>query len=103
MTLLCNHKQWCFSCSFSKSSSPDGLREAASRNFLSGRATKRGEGLNGCATMEKYVFFYVRKKVPMATKPRGRGAKDLSGRATKKRTFFFGFPYLKYFFFIKYT
>ena len=28
----------------------------------------------------------------MATKPRRGGAKGLTGRATKKRTFFFGFP-----------
>ena len=28
----------------------------------------------------------------MATKPMGGGAKDLSGRATKKITFFGGFP-----------
>ena len=50
--------------------------------------------MNGCATKEKRTFFNVRKKVPMATKPRGRGAKGLSGRATKKkkRTFFCGFP-----------
>ena len=30
------------------------------------------------------------KKVPMATKP--RGAKGVSGRATKERTFFCDFP-----------
>ena len=46
-----------------------------------------GGGLNGCATMERRTFFNVRKKGPTATKPRG-GAKGLSGRATKKRTFF---------------
>ena len=40
--------------------------------------------------MEKELFFKVRKKVPLATKP----AKGLSGRATKKRTFFCGFPEL---------
>ena len=28
----------------------------------------------------------------MTTKPRGGGAKGLGGRATKKRTFFYGFP-----------
>ena len=33
-----------------------------------------------------------KKKVHMATKPRGGGAKRLSGRTTKKRTFFCGFP-----------
>ena len=37
------------------------------------RATKGGGGLNGCATKEKYIFFNVRKKVPMTTKPRGGG------------------------------
>ena len=34
-------------------------------SFLSGRATKTGGGLNGCAALGK--------KVPMATKPRGGG------------------------------
>ena len=38
-------------------------------SFLSGRATKRGGGLNGCATKEKITFFNVRGKVPMATRP----------------------------------
>ena len=34
------------------------LREAAKKNsFLSDRATKRGEGLNGCATKEKKTFW----------------------------------------------
>ena len=33
-------------------------------------------------------FFNVRKNVHMATKPGGGGLKGLSGRATKKRTFF---------------
>ena len=37
---------------------------------------------------KKEPFFIVRKKVPIATKPRGGGAKGLIGRATKKRTFF---------------
>ena len=31
----------------------------------------------------------------MATNPGGGGANGLSGRATKKRTFFYGFPYLR--------
>ena len=56
--------------------------------FFSGRATKRGGGLNVCATKEKRRFFYVRKKVPMG------GAKGLCSRATKKITFFCGFPFL---------
>ena len=52
-------------------------------------------GLNGCATKKKRTFFNVRKKVSMATKPRGGGVKGPIGRATKKRSFFFcGFPYL---------
>ena len=60
------------------------------RSFLSGRATKRGGGLNVCVTeREKKTFVNVRKKVPMATKPGpGGGAIGLSGRATKKITFF---------------
>ena len=37
---------------------------------------------------KKELFFKVRKKVPTATKPRGGGAIGLSGRTTKKRTFF---------------
>ena len=42
---------------------------------------------------KKELVFNVRKKVPIATKPRGwGGAKGLSGRATKKKTFFCGFP-----------
>ena len=57
-------------------------------DFLPGRATKRGGGLNRCATKEKRTFFFnVRSKIPMATKPSG-----LSGRATKKRTFFLWLP-----------
>ena len=48
-----------------------------------------GEGrLNGCVTKEKRTSFNVRKNVPISTKPRGEGAKSLSGRATMKRTFF---------------
>ena len=47
----------------------------------------------GVPLRKKDFFFYARKKVPMAPKPRrGGGAKGLSGRATKKRTFFWGFP-----------
>ena len=37
---------------------------------------------------KRKLFFNLRKKVPMGTKPRGRGAKGLSDRATKKRIFF---------------
>ena len=48
------------------------LREAAKKNFLVA-GPLRGGGLHGCATKEKRAFFNVRKKVPMATKPRGGG------------------------------
>ena len=54
-------------------------------SFLSGRATKRGWGLNGCATKEKRIYFLM-FLWPLS---RGGGAKSLSGRATKKITFFF--------------
>ena len=38
---------------------------------------------------KKKLFFNVRKKVPMATKPRrGGGAKGLSGLSTKKEILF---------------
>ena len=53
------------------------LREAEKKSsFLSGRLNVRKKELSN-----------VRKKVPMATKPRGGGLKGLSGRATKIRTF----------------
>ena len=43
------------------------------KNSLIREAAKKG-GINGCATKEKRTFFFnVRKKVPMATKPRGEG------------------------------
>ena len=41
---------------------------------------------------EKKTFFNVRKKVPLATKPRGWGAKGLSGRVTKIIIVFCVFP-----------
>ena len=64
------------------------LREVAKKSsFLSVRANNRGR-VNRCATEEKITFFKVRKKVPLATKRRGGGAKGLSGRTTKKITFF---------------
>ena len=44
--------------------------------FLVARPLK-GRGGNGCATKEKRTVFNVRKKVPMATKPRGGGLKAL--------------------------
>ena len=37
---------------------------------------------------KKKLFLNVRRKVPMATKPGWGGAKGLSGRASKKITFF---------------
>ena len=58
------------------------LRSACTHTFSKGSRKKflflmagplRGVGgvLNGCATKEKRTFFNVRKKVPVATKPRG--------------------------------
>ena len=47
--------------------------------------------LNGCATKEKKIFFlYVRKKVPMATKPRlgGGGLMALVAGPLRKELFF---------------
>ena len=51
--------------------------------FLVAGPLRGGGRLNGCANKEKRTFFYVRKKGPMATKPKG-----LSGRDTTKITFF---------------
>ena len=63
------------------------LREAAKKNyFLSGRATKRGGGLNGCATKGKRTFFLMQGKKFLWPPSRGGEAKGLSGRATKKLT-----------------
>ena len=63
-------------------------------SVLSGPATKEGWGWGGgvkaLPLRKKDFFLNVRKKVPMATKP--RWAKGFSGRSTKKRTFFRGFP-----------
>ena len=50
------------------------FREATKKVlFLVAGATKKGEGgLNKCATKNKNNYFFnLRKKVPMATKPRG--------------------------------
>ena len=64
------------------------IREATKKcSFLSGRANKRGGRLNGCVTKEKRFFFNVRKKFLW-----WGGAKGLSGRATKKITFFAAYP-----------
>ena len=50
---------------------------------------REGERSKRLCHQGKKNLFYVRKKVPMATKPRGGGgANGLSGRATDKRTFF---------------
>ena len=42
--------------------------------FLSGRATKRGRGLNGCATKEKRTFFVMQGKKFIWPLSRGGGA-----------------------------
>ena len=55
--------------------------------FLSGRATNRGKGLNGCATKEKRTFLMEGKKFLWPLSRGVRGAKGLSGRATKKEFF----------------
>ena len=47
------------------------VREAAKKVIFSVAGPQREGGLNGCATKEKELYFDVRKKVPMATKPRG--------------------------------
>ena len=57
-----------------------GLRKPQKNYFLS---TKRGWGLNGCATKINRTFFTERKKVPMATKPR-RGLKALVAGPLRK-------------------
>ena len=65
------------------------LGEQQKSYFLSGRAAKRGGGLNGCATMKKKTFFNVRKKVPLATKPKGEGGlKALVAGPLRKEPFF---------------
>ena len=54
-------------------------------SFLSGQATKRGEGgLNGCAIKEKRTFSNVREKVPMTTISRGGGLKALVAGLLRK-------------------
>ena len=45
--------------------------------FLVAGPLRGGGRLNGCATKEKRTFFSVRKKVPVATKPRGGGLNAL--------------------------
>ena len=53
-----------------------------------------GGGLNGCSTKKKKTFFNVRKKVSMATKPRGGGGlKALVAWPLIQKNFFCGFPY----------
>ena len=65
-------------------------------SFLSDRATKRRRGLNGCATKKTRFFFNGRKKVPLATKPRGGEAKALVTGQLRKITFFLRLPLLNY-------
>ena len=56
------------------------------------RGNDRG-GLNGCTTKEKITFFNVRKKVPMATKPRGGGGlKALVAGPLRKEPSFLRLP-----------
>ena len=63
------------------------IREAAKKSFLSGRATKRrGGGLTGLPLRKKELF-YVRKTVPMVTKPGGRGLKALVAGPLRKDFF----------------
>ena len=51
------------------------LREAAKKIlFLVAGDTKRGGAKRVCHQGRKNFFFNVRKKVPIATKPRGRGS-----------------------------
>ena len=47
----------------------------------------RGGKLNGCATKEKRTFCNVRKKVPIASKPRGGGLMTLVARPLRKDSF----------------
>ena len=51
----------------------------------------RGGGLNRCATKEIKTLFNVKKKVPMATKPRGGGLKA-SVAGPLRKELFCGFP-----------
>ena len=55
--------------------------------FLVAGPLRGGGGAKRVCHQGKKTFFNVRKKVPIATKPREGGAKGLSGRV-KKRTFF---------------
>ena len=52
------------------------IREGAKKNLVAG-PLRGGGGLKGCATMETRIFFNVRKKVPMTTKPRAKGLSGL--------------------------
>ena len=70
------------------------LREAAKkvRFLVAGPLVGEG-GLNGCATKEKRTFSLMEgKKFLWPISRGGGGPKGLSGRATKKITFFCGFP-----------
>ena len=55
---------------------------------MAGPLTGGGGGRNGSANKEKKLFFSVRKKVPLATKPRvGGGLKALMARPLRKELF----------------
>ena len=70
------------------------IKEAAKQFFFLVAGPLGGGVAKRVCNWGKKYFFNVKKKVPMATKPRGGGAKGPIGRATKKRTFICGFPYL---------
>ena len=86
----------------------DLLSEAAKKKFyFSGPTTKTGEffffNIYLYILAQKLEKFFCQNPFPailrrkknkktMTTKPRGKGVKNLSGRTTKKRSFFCGFP-----------
>ena len=51
-------------------------------SFLSGLATKRGEGLNGCATKEKKELFFNARKNFLWPLSRGGGGNSLISRGS---------------------
>ena len=57
--------------------------------LMAGPLREGGGGLKGCTIKEKELFFNVREKFLWPLSRGGEGAKGLSDRATKKRTFFF--------------
>ena len=65
------------------------LGKPQKNSFLSGRATKRGGGLNGCATKEKRTFFNVREKSSYGHYAEGGGGlKALVAGPQRKEVFF---------------